>query len=65
MERIRRLPPLVIVVGAWILATTVVAGAFAIWSAIAGEPFNWFIVRDAALMAAPMALLLLWRDRRR
>lgn len=65
MERIRRLPPLIIAVLAWFIATALVSGVYAIWSAKSGEPFSWFTVRDAALMAAPMALLLLWRDRRR
>jgi hypothetical protein len=65
VERIRRLPPLVVAVLAWFVATAVVAGVYAIWSAMAGDRFSWFTVRDAALMAAPMAILLLWRDRRR
>ena len=49
----------------WIVATVVVAGGFALWQRSNGAPFFWEDVRDAALIAAPLALFRAWRDIRR
>lgn len=50
---------------AWVLATVLVSAAYGAWLLTQGEPFHWDIVRDAALYAAPVALVTAWRDSRR
>ncbi|HWI65953.1 MAG TPA: hypothetical protein VNT75_29335 [Symbiobacteriaceae bacterium] len=46
----------------WLLATGVVSGIYVLWLTIRGEAIQWTFIRDAALMAAPIALFRAWRD---
>jgi len=57
--------PWVAAVSAWVLATVLVTGAFTAWQYAHGQPIRWDFIRDAALIAAPLALFRAWRDRGR
>ena len=46
----------------WLLATVLVSGTYVLWLTIRHQPIQWSFVRDAALMAAPIALFRAWRD---
>lgn len=49
----------------WLVASTVVGGGFIVYSLSQGQPIRWDLIRDAALMVAPIALFIGWRDSRR
>lgn len=65
MEKPRSLNPWLVALLSWALATGLVAGVYAVWQVSQGKVAHWSIVRDAALMAAPIALFRAWRDRAR
>jgi hypothetical protein len=48
----------------WAVAVLLVTVGYGVWLRSQGEPFHWSILRDAALFAAPVALLRAWRDSR-
>jgi hypothetical protein len=50
---------------AWLGATGLVVGGYAVWSAVRGVEFRADLARDAALIALPLGLILAWRDRNR
>lgn len=64
MRKLASASPWVTAVVSWALATGLVSGLFVLWSVIQGDPVQWSMVRDAAFMAAPLALVLAWRDSR-
>jgi hypothetical protein len=48
----------------WLLATVLVSAVYTLWQVKSGKPADWLILRDAAVMAAPLALFRAWRDAR-
>ncbi|HYF91582.1 MAG TPA: hypothetical protein VD969_05010 [Symbiobacteriaceae bacterium] len=46
----------------WFLAAGIVSGVYLLWVTLRGGVIQWSIIRDAALMAAPIALFRAWRD---
>jgi hypothetical protein len=50
---------------AWLVATVLGCAVFAIYLATIGETIRWVEIRNAALIALPIALLRGWRDRGR
>lgn len=57
--------PWVMALVSWAIATAVVSGGYIAFMLLRGEPVQWSLVRDAALMVVPIALFLGWRDRMR
>lgn len=62
MRKLAAVNPWVAGVLSWLIATGLVSGVYMIWTVTRGQTVNWTIVRDAALMAAPLALFRAWRD---
>lgn len=49
----------------WLVASTLVGGGFIVYSLYQGQSIRWDLIREAALMVAPIALFIGWRDSRR
>ncbi|MDF2627515.1 MAG: hypothetical protein K0R39_1346 [Symbiobacteriaceae bacterium] len=64
MRRLMTGSPWVAAAISWLLATGLVSGGYTLWLLKSGKPTDWTILRDAALMAAPLALFRAWRDAR-
>lgn len=64
MDRIRKNPWLSALLS-WMLATVLVGGIYTAWQASTGQPVRWDLLKDAALIGIPFALINAWRDRKR
>lgn len=65
MKGQRQVSPWVMAGVSWLVASTLVGGSFILYSLYQGQPIRWDLIREAALMVAPIALFIGWRDSRR
>lgn len=61
----RQINPWWMAIVSWAVASVLVGGGFILYSLYQGRSIPWDLVRDAALMVAPIALFIGWRDSRR
>lgn len=61
----RQVSSWIMAVVSWLVASTLVGGGFIVYSLYQGQSIRWDLIREAALMVAPIALFIGWRDSRR